>query len=94
MGSSPLVKTIGMFAVAAFAASAAGGATATNHRDPSTHELACERRQTIPLTFRPAVFDPEIAVFDVTGLAKALAERDNDMSDCRGGSAVEEPDDG
>jgi hypothetical protein len=42
------------------------------------------------LTFRPAVFDADIAVLDVTGLTQALAERGNDMSECHGRSAVEE----
>jgi len=44
------------------------------------------------LTFRPAVFDADIAVLDVTGLSQTLAERGNDMSECHGRSAVEEPD--
>jgi hypothetical protein len=56
------------------------------------HKFACECRQSIHLTFRPPVFDADIAVLDVTGLTQALAERGNDMSECHGRSAVEEPD--
>src|SRR4029077_11061390 len=68
------------------------GAAGTNHRDLSAHELACERRQSIHLTFRPAVFDADIAVLDVTGLTQAKAERGNDRSECHTRSAAETPD--
>src|SRR5215831_5887723 len=44
------------------------GTAGTNHRNLSAHELACELRQSIHLTFRPAIFDADIAVLDVTGL--------------------------
>src|SRR5262249_22465498 len=64
----------------------------TNHRDLGAHELAYELRQAIHLTLCPAIFDADIAVFDVTGLTQPLAERGHEMSECPGRSAVEEPD--
>jgi hypothetical protein len=64
MGSSPLVKTIGMVVVAAFA-----------HCDLRAHELARECRQSIHLTFCPAVFDRHVLPFNIAGLAQSLAER-------------------
>src|SRR5262249_2090401 len=67
-------------------------AIGTNHRDLSAHEFPCERRQLIHLTFRPTIFDADIAVFNVAGLTQALAEGGNDISECPGRSAVEEPD--
>jgi hypothetical protein len=81
-----------MVVVAAFAASADGGLAAQNHRDLSAHEFACEFRQSIHLTLRPAIFDAYIAMLDVTSLTQALAERGDEMSECPGRSAVEESD--
>src|SRR5262245_25406023 len=68
------------------------GTAGTNHRDLGAHELAYELRQATHLTLCPAIFDADIAVFDVTGLTQPLAERGHEMSECPGRSAVEEPD--
>src|SRR5262249_20117621 len=68
------------------------GTTSTNHCDLSAHEFARERRQSIHLTFCPAVFNADIAVLDIADLNEALPERGNGIFECSGRSAVEEPD--
>jgi len=68
------------------------GATGTNHCDPSAYKLACESRQSIHLTFRPAVFDADIAVLDVTGLTQALVECGHGTRPRGGRCAVEKTD--
>jgi hypothetical protein len=69
-GSSPTPKTIGIVAVAALAASAAGllpgvAITATRRH---------ERRQALILTLQPVVFDRCILAFDDAGLVEPFAE--------------------
>ena len=66
------VKTIGIVAVAALAASAAGGADRDDHGHLAANQIGRQRRQPIVLTFRPAVFDRYIAALDIAGFIQAL----------------------
>src|SRR5689334_13367571 len=56
------------------------------------HQVGRERRQSIVLTLRPAIFDRYILAADETGFAHAPTERGQQMLAASGGSAVEPPD--
>ena len=73
-GSNPIVKTIGIVVVAAFAGSAAG-LLATITATRPTNQIGRQRRQPIVLVVRPAIFDRHVTALDIAGLAQALAER-------------------
>ena len=65
-GSPPIVKTIGMVAVAALAASAAAGAAARDdHGHLTADQIGGQRRQSIVLTLRPTIFDRHVLAFDI-----------------------------
>src|SRR5262245_13465586 len=73
-GSVPMVKTIGMAEVAALAATAAGGATAMIKATGISHQLGCQCRQSVELTIGRAMFDCDIAAFDIAGFLQALSD--------------------
>ena len=91
-GSPPLVKTIGIVAVAALAAKADGTPLATDHGHLAADQLGRQRRQPIVLTFRPAIFDRDILALDITGFAQTLAERGNEVARLRPRTRREKPD--
>ena len=67
-------KTIGIVAVAVFAALTAGpfdAITATRARD----KIGGQGRQPIVVAVRPAIFDGDVAALDIAGFAQALVER-------------------
>src|SRR5262249_29731703 len=60
---------------------------------PATNEIACQVRQSIVTTFRPAVLDCDVASLDMAGFAQALAERAQDGARIPSGRlAVQKPD--
>ena len=74
-GSPPISKTIGIVAVADFAANATSappGATITRHL--TVGQLLRQRRQPAVLTVGPSKLDRDRAPLDVTGFRQALAE--------------------
>ena len=91
-GRSPIVKTIGMVVVAAFAASAAGGAGRGNHGHLTANQIGRQRRQSIVLVLRPAIFDRHVPALDIAGFAQALAERAHTVRVPVRRCAAEEPD--
>ena len=74
-GSPPVLKTIGTVEVAALAATAAVIAGRDQRRHWNTNQLRSERRQAIVATFRPTIFDCDVAALDETSLVEARAER-------------------
>jgi hypothetical protein len=44
------------------------------------------------MTLRPAVFDADVAVLDIAGVAQALAERRQIVRGCPGRKGLEDPD--
>ena len=74
-GSSVTPNTIGMVAVAAFAAKAGRGASGRdNHSDLAAHQLGRHRRQPIVLAFGEAIFDRYVVALDVAGFGQTLAK--------------------
>ena len=74
-GSSGTVKTMGIVAVAALAANAGHVTSARNdHGDLSANQFSRQRRQSIELILRPAVFDRPILALDEARLLQALAK--------------------
>ena len=62
------MKTMGIVAVAALAASAADGASASDdHGDPSANQIGRQLRQSIELILGPAVFDRHVLALDIAG---------------------------
>ena len=74
-GSKPTTKTIGMVAVAALAARAAGGACPRMSEDRIADEFASHGRKSRILAIRPAVFDRYIPTFVKACLAQAAQKR-------------------
>jgi hypothetical protein len=66
------VKTIGIVAVAALAASAAGRG---DQRHATTDQVGRERRQAIVAALQPVVLDRYVLAFDKTAFAEPFAER-------------------
>ena len=62
---------MGIVAVAALAASAAASQR-NDHRDPTANQFGRDRRQSIILAFRPAVFDRHVLALDITGFFQTL----------------------
>jgi hypothetical protein len=50
-----------------------------DHGHAAANQISRHRRQSVILTIRPAKFDRHVAALGITGLAKALAERDDQM---------------
>jgi hypothetical protein len=73
-----LTKTIGIDAVAVFAAGAAAGPPAKNHGDRTMYQISRQGREAIVLTFRPAVFDFHILAVDEADLIQALTKCGHD----------------
>src|SRR5215470_12550934 len=68
-GSPPLLKTIGIVCVAALAASAAGSPPAHDYddRQGTADQIGCQRRQSIVVEVRPAIFKGDVATLQITG---------------------------
>ena len=80
---------MGIVAVAAFAASAAGmNAGRSNHGHLTTNQIGRQSRQSIVLALRPAVFDRHVPALDIAGFAQALAERAHDGTAVPSGDAL------
>jgi hypothetical protein len=77
-GSSVTPKTMGMLAVAALATSAGGVGLANEHGHLAAHQLRRHRRHAIVSTFGQAIFDRDVASFDVASLGQTLAEYRNE----------------
>src|SRR5262249_42070372 len=58
----------------------------------SADQIGRQRRQAIVVTFRPTVFNPYIAPFDIAGLAEALAKGGNVVRVSPGRGGMEESD--
>ena len=86
-GSTPVVKTIGIVVVAAFAASAAGTVACGNHGHLTTNQIGRQRRQSIVLALRPAILDRHVLTLDIAGFLQALAERGHVSARIRSGDA-------
>ena len=78
-GSPPRAKTIGIVAVAAFAARRRREARRGDHGDLTADQIGRQRRQPVVLTLRPAVFDRDVLALDEAGFLQALAERRHDV---------------
>ena len=85
------MNTIGIVAVAAFAACAARP-FAGNHGDVTANQFGGQCWQPIVLTLREAVFDRYVLALDVAGFFQALAERGQKVWIIAGRPAVEETD--
>ena len=70
-------KTMGIVAVAAFAASAAGGSSGYGYRYAAADEIGCERRQPIILVLRMPILDRYVLALDIAGFLQALEKRDS-----------------
>src|SRR5262249_36363031 len=58
----------------------------------ATNQLGCQRRQSVVLTVRPAVFYRYILALDVADFAQALPEREQTVCERDSRSTAEEPD--
>src|SRR5262249_19154949 len=65
---------------------------AYNHRDSKRNQFGGECRQSIIVTFRPAVFDRYIAPLLIPGFGEALAERAHELRPITGRNGAEEAD--
>jgi hypothetical protein len=64
-----------MLEVAAWGGERSGGRAARgDHRDPTGDQLGRERRQTVELIVRPAVFNGDVPALDEAGRAEPLTE--------------------
>src|SRR5262249_11341942 len=63
-----------------------------NYRDLPANQFGCQGRQSIELTFGPAVFNSEAHAFDITSLSEALAKSAQTIALSVGRVGVEEPD--
>jgi hypothetical protein len=63
-----------------------------DHVDPTMDQIGPQRRQTIVLTFGPAILDCDILSFDEAGVFQALAESARSHRIPIGGCAVEKAD--
>src|SRR5262245_6558784 len=91
-GSSPVMKTMGIVAVAAFAANAE--AVPTNrgdHGDLSAHQVSCQCRQPFNLILGPAILDRNILALDIARFIKALAKSRQNVFETFGRRAAEDP---
>ena len=68
------MKTIGVVAVAAFAATAAGVVKGGDHRDLALNQVGYHGWQSIVLTFGPTVFDRHILAHRQIRLRSGLGE--------------------
>src|SRR4051812_32311544 len=92
-GSPPIANTIGMVAVAAFAARAAGvPLKAAIAATPWAHQVRGQCRQALVTCLGEAVFDPEVAALGMDGFVQALLERADDPRTIGGREAAEEAD--
>jgi hypothetical protein len=67
---------MGTVVVACFAATVEGGAADGNdHRNVPADQLSRQRWQTVVVTLRPAIFEPDILTFDIAGIFQALMNR-------------------
>jgi hypothetical protein len=73
-GSPPVVKTIGIVAVAAFATRLAGVLVAAITDTWRPNKVINQCSQTIVLAVRPAIFDGYILTVDVPGFPQTLKE--------------------
>jgi hypothetical protein len=62
-------KTIGMFVVADFAASAVGGAKSSQGCYPTADEIGCQRGQSIELAICPTIFDCDLLTGNIACFA-------------------------
>jgi hypothetical protein len=73
-GSAPITNTMGMVAVAALAATAAGGASATMDSSLVCNQFAGHGRQSIIMALCPVVLDRYISPLDEAGFVQAVSE--------------------
>ena len=70
---------MGMVVVAAFAASASGGAGGYDHRYAAADEIGCKRRQPIILVLRIPILDRHVLALDIAGFLQALEKRNGEF---------------
>ena len=88
-----MAKTIGIVAVAALAASAAGSPLGRNKDGHgSAREFSCQRRQPIVFAECPTVFDHHGLAFEEAAFAEAATERDDQMRALIRRPGAEKPD--
>ena len=63
-----------------------------DHYDPAANQIGGERRQSIILALRPAVFDSQVPALDRAGLVQALAECSKPLRERPRRHPAEEPD--
>ena len=68
-----------------------GRAICCHHGDLTADQIGCQCRQSIIMTLRPAIFDGDVAAFDIAGFAQSLVERVQMARVLTGRFAVEEP---
>jgi hypothetical protein len=66
-------------------------ATCSNHGHLTTNQIGRQRRHSIVLAFRPAVFDRGISTLDIAGFAQTLSERSHHARIRGGRCTVEKP---
>ena len=69
-----MMKTIGMVAVAALAASGGRLPPLDDHRHLTADQIGRQRRKPLDLALRPSEFDRHVAAFDIAGFAQPFAE--------------------
>src|SRR5262245_35866034 len=71
-GSAPLVKTIGIRPLRNLRRDVAAG---YDHGDLIAHQIGRQRRQSVVVTFGPAVLDQHVLALNIAGFLQASADR-------------------
>ena len=72
-GSPPVAKTIGIVVVAPWPR-VPNGVSADDHGHLPANQVGRQRRQTVGLILRPAIFDRDVLALDIACFLQALAE--------------------
>ena len=90
-GSSPTPKTIGIVAVAAFAASAAGACRRGDHGHLAADRSAANAGSRSYWSSSPAVLDRHVLALDIAGFVQAFAECRHIMRSARATRLLRNP---
>src|SRR5262249_25455324 len=66
---------------------------ASDRRHLTANQIGSQRRQSIVVTFTPAIVHGHVSTLDIADLAETLAKGGDDMGGLPGGGAIKEADD-
>ena len=87
-----VVKTMGVVAVAAFAATCSRGSQRGDHSHLALNQIGCHGWQSIVLTFSPTLLGSDVLPLDKSNLVQALEERGYERGPLPSCYATKQPD--